>query len=98
MTSQTKVPNVRYEAAGRTLVQLQDLARGGAPFSFQVTQDAATDFGVTRYLTFPNLTQAMAFASLFDPGAHADVRLIGSVSALFDERVILAVDFLRVER
>jgi hypothetical protein len=85
-----------WTAAGKTLEEL--IAAG---HRFDVLHEEALDDPrpLVRQLRFPNLMQALEFAKLFDPGAHADVWLVTTRGLeLFDSPVSLAVVFRLEER
>lgn len=85
-----------YEAAGKTVEELQ---AAGFRFTTTLPMPTLAQIGSAaafiRQLVFPNLTQAMEFAQLFDPGSHADVWLGGDRRELelFDTPVTLNVNF-----
>lgn len=84
------------EAAGKTLEELR------ARFRFQVIheEDPQDERSCVRVLRFANLTRAIEFAGLFDPGHRDDVWFTFpyEVSALFGQPVCLSVTFFRAER
>lgn len=91
-----------FEAAGKTLEELRALFHS-SDFAFTVIHEedpTDTRRPLTRLLEFPNLTQAVAFAQLFDPGAHADVWFHdpAAVDTLFDQPVQLTVVFHPAQR
>lgn len=86
-----------FEAAGKMLDELR------ARFRFTVIHEedpADTARPLTRVLEFPNLTQAVEFAQMFDPVAHADVWFTNPrlVDTLFDQPVQLTVVFHPAQR
>ena len=85
-----------WVAAGKTEEELHAIGRATHRFNFsKVSEEDPTDpRPLVRQLRFPNLTQAVEFAKLFDGGAQADVWLStpGAVE-LFDHPVTLSVVF-----
>ena len=91
-----------WEAAGKTLEELHAIGRATHRFDFtMVSEEDPTDpRPLHRYLSFPNLTQAVEFATLFDGGAQADVWIAepGSSVQLWDTPVTLSVVFRQALR
>jgi hypothetical protein len=91
-----------HEAAGRTLEELQALSHNYGAFTFDVmhTEDPNDPRPLVRVLRFPNLTQAMEFAKLFNPGDHDALWFTypDEVTDVFDQHVRLSVEFQPCER
>ncbi len=90
------------EAAGKTLEELQSLSSGVARWSFELVheEDPTDPRPLVRILRFPNLTQAMEFAKLFDPGDHRAVWFTypHEITDVFDQPVCMSVVFEAKER
>jgi hypothetical protein len=92
-----------HEAAGKTLEELQALMRSaGTKWTFEVMheEDPSDPRPLVRILSFPNLTQAMEFAKMFDPGDHGALWFTypHEVTDVFNQPVDLSVEFQPHER